>query len=602
MKRFILLTFLAGLFSLPACAQIVNSPSGGAGFSYTGALSGIPATCTVGQIAFITDATPGQNQYNCTATNTWTQNLNSGVGGASVHLDNLSAVSINTSLLAQTGVDAGSTAHPFRNLFLFGGGTYGSTYFEFTGTPTSTRTITIPDASITLARTDAAQTFTGVQTFSTPIALTSLASTVVNASSPGVGLCHFAGSTQTCTSSAVNLAGADVTGVLPGANGGTGVANTGFTITLAGNLVTTGAFNTTFAQGATTTVTLPSTSSTMARTDAGQTFTGTQTFSTPIALTSLASTVVNATNPAVGLCHFAGSTQTCTSSTVATADIASNAVTLAKLATQAADTVLMNATSGSAVPAAVAMPTTGTNGCAGASNALIYNTSTHALGCNSISAGGAALSSLTAATGSNTLANGNNGLQIWNWAPTSNQVSFTFGETTAATSGTLGSQYGVQFITLAGSTSVPVNITSSLTGSQTLPSLHITPTWNTSGVVDAALLINPTNTASGTGSLLIDAQLGGTSQWKVDKAGNTTQLGSMSVGSSAPACTGTGIVCLGETTGQGNVSAADAFMANSSSHQMLLSNDNDTALPVALYPCQHHELIMLPDFIGTIGR
>lgn len=44
--------------------------------------------------------------------------------------------------------------------------------------------------------------------------------TCVAASSPGVGLAHFAGSTQTVTSSAVNLAGADVTGLLPIANGG----------------------------------------------------------------------------------------------------------------------------------------------------------------------------------------------------------------------------------------------------------------------------------------------------------------------------------------------------------------------------------------------
>jgi hypothetical protein len=39
--------------------------------------------------------------------------------------------------------------------------------------------------------------------------------TCVTSSSPGVGLAHFAGSTQAVTSSAVNLAGADVTGSLP---------------------------------------------------------------------------------------------------------------------------------------------------------------------------------------------------------------------------------------------------------------------------------------------------------------------------------------------------------------------------------------------------
>lgn len=73
--------------------------------------------------------------------------------------------------------------------------------------------------------------------------------------------------------------------VITGQYGGTGVANTGKTITLAGHLVTTGTYNTTFAQQGSTTVTLPSTSATMARTDAAQTFAGTQTFSGSVAIT-----------------------------------------------------------------------------------------------------------------------------------------------------------------------------------------------------------------------------------------------------------------------------------------------------------------------------
>ena len=47
--------------------------SSGSAFVYVGAFSGIPATCSVGQVSFITDATAGQNLYFCTATNTWTQ-------------------------------------------------------------------------------------------------------------------------------------------------------------------------------------------------------------------------------------------------------------------------------------------------------------------------------------------------------------------------------------------------------------------------------------------------------------------------------------------------------------------------------------------------
>lgn len=130
---------------------------------------------------------------------------------------------------------------------------------------------------------------------------------------------------------------------------------------------------------------------------------------------------------------------------------------LSGLATQAADTVVMNATGSTAAPTAVAMPTGGTNGCAGASNALTYNTTTHALGCNSITAGGATLSSLTAATGANTLANGDNA-QIWNWAlTTASKSAFTFGETTAATS--TGTPFLMNIQTLSTSTANPLQVT-----------------------------------------------------------------------------------------------------------------------------------------------
>ena len=71
---------------------------------------------------------------------------------------------------------------------------------------------------------------------------------------------------------------------------------------------------------------------------------------------AVAANLVVASSPGAGVAHFAGSTQTVTSSTIATADIAANAVTLAKLATQGANTVLANVTGSTAVPTAASIP------------------------------------------------------------------------------------------------------------------------------------------------------------------------------------------------------------------------------------------------------
>jgi hypothetical protein len=75
----------------------------------------------------------------------------------------------------------------------------------------------------------------------------------------------------------VNLA-TSVTGVLPAANGGTGVANSS-TITLGGNLTTSGAYATTLTATGTTTVTLPTTG-TLATLAGSETFTN-KTLTTP---------------------------------------------------------------------------------------------------------------------------------------------------------------------------------------------------------------------------------------------------------------------------------------------------------------------------------
>jgi hypothetical protein len=78
--------------------------------------------------------------------------------------------------------------------------------------------------------------------------------------------------------------------VVAGLYGGTGVANSGKTITLGGNLTTSGAFNTTLAVSGSNTVTFPNASITVARSDAAQTFTGVQTFSSPPVIGSITNT------------------------------------------------------------------------------------------------------------------------------------------------------------------------------------------------------------------------------------------------------------------------------------------------------------------------
>jgi hypothetical protein len=45
----------------------------------TGTSAGLPLTCTVGEVYFATNVTPGQNQFYCTGTNSWTQQTGGGI-------------------------------------------------------------------------------------------------------------------------------------------------------------------------------------------------------------------------------------------------------------------------------------------------------------------------------------------------------------------------------------------------------------------------------------------------------------------------------------------------------------------------------------------
>jgi hypothetical protein len=195
---------------------------------------------------------------------------------------------------------------------------------------------------------------------------------------------------------------------------------------------------------------------------------------------------------------------------------------------------------------------------------------------NQTGGGGGALSAITAAAGANTIGNGDYA-QIWNWATTtSGRIGMTFGETTASTS--VGTPYLGEFVTLIGSTATPLNVTNSLSGSQTLPALAITPTWNTTGVVDAALLVNATNIASGVASKLLDLQVNGASEFAVDKSGLATALGGVATGAGASCAGGTaGATCLGEGTPPTAVAAVGQVYADSTLHDLAIQANGGAA-------------------------
>lgn len=103
------------LVLLPALARAQSYiPAYQTGFVYLGPASGLPSGCIKGALAFSTTATPGQNIYECTAANVWTQQVGTpgatgptGVTGATGATGNSGATGANGATGA-TGV-AGAT-------------------------------------------------------------------------------------------------------------------------------------------------------------------------------------------------------------------------------------------------------------------------------------------------------------------------------------------------------------------------------------------------------------------------------------------------------------------------------------------------------------
>lgn len=208
-------SIISGNITGTAGAHATSHQNGGADeiATATPGANAIPKAGAAGRLAigFLASGTPDGTRF---VSDAGTLLVPSTIGGATVSLDNLASVNINTSLVPQVGVDLGSVTKPFRDLYLFGGGTYGTNYFRFTGTPTGTRIITFPDSTGTVlyqARTVSTTTPLGgggaltadltltcatclvsTGSYSQPTWLTSVAGSIVSGNITGNAAAHAA--------------------------------------------------------------------------------------------------------------------------------------------------------------------------------------------------------------------------------------------------------------------------------------------------------------------------------------------------------------------------------------------------------------------------
>lgn len=194
----------------------------------------------------------------------WTAPPGPAGAGANAALSNLVGVSINTALTPQTSIDLGATATPFRFLYLYGLGAFGSTSLQFSSTPTANRTVFFPDTTDTVAELSFTQTLAnktfslssnilnngvntaghyprnnGTQYVDSPIQTADLPATATNCTGNNFAQGLNAGGTPICSpggSGAVTLNKQDVTGTLTGNS----ADQTVYTYTMPGGTLTSG--------------------------------------------------------------------------------------------------------------------------------------------------------------------------------------------------------------------------------------------------------------------------------------------------------------------------------------------------------------------------
>lgn len=186
--------------------------------------------------------------------------------------------------------------------------------------------------------------------------------------------------------------------------------------------------------------------------------------------------------------------------------IANNAVTLAKLATQATNTVLGNATSGTAVPTALAVGT-----CSTAGSALIWTTNT-GFGCNaSITAAAVPASGLTGTTlASGVSASSLTSLGTITTLTATTINAFTLGGTIAGGGNQLNNIIIGTTTPLAGSFTAIVGTSSAINGTETITSASATAlTAGRLGATTPALQVDASTATSITGIKIKSAAAGG---------------------------------------------------------------------------------------------
>lgn len=234
--------------------------------------------------------------------------------------------------------------------------------------------------------------------------------------------------------------------------------------------------------------------------------------------------------------------------------------------------------------------------CGDSTHAVSYNTSTHAWGCQAITAApsATALDSLTAATGANTI-NSADAAQIWKWTlTTSGKTAYRFSENTA--SAAAGTPILIGIDTLSTSTVNPFQVTAGGTanGVRVNTSGALAKIGTGSVVADAhtALSVNSAAMAvvntyrtvclpigGNNGSALVDADLGPQSrQYYLDSARTLVQV-------SVAADGGTPNLIIGRSRAGTIVNVTSAALATAASGGIACSNTGGTASIGAVTTC-----------------